>query len=391
MIEKKIEILIIRYCTNQLAVGDLEVLNEWLEEDVNKIAFEEYVILNYSIEKAKQYNDLDKHKMWSSIQNRIKPVQKRASYWKYAIAASVTLLLTVSVFFNTEKDDVIVIPDTIVVENNIEIGDDKAILTLGDGTSVALEKGKVFNGENIKSNGEELVYNDASSKQGNDTKNIAYNYLTVPRGGEFFVQLSDGTKVWLNSETKLKYPVEFAEGKPRKIELIYGEAYFDVSPSTEHKGTKFFVNTQLQEIEVLGTEFNIKAYKDENIIYTTLIEGKVDVNNGVNSAILKPGEQSSISKRLNEKEIDINIVDVYTVTSWKNGLFSFKDLKLSEIMKTLSRWYDVDVRFEKEELKDIHFKGVLSKNQNIEEILLIIKNTNFINAYDINDNIIILR
>lgn len=391
MIEKKIEILIIRYCTNQLAIGDLEVLNEWLEDDVNKKAFEEFVVLNYSIEKVKQYNDLDKHRMWSSIQGRIKPLQKRTSYWRYAIAASITLLLTASVFFNTEKDDVIVIPDTIVVENNIEIGNDKAILTLGDGTSVALEKGKVFNGENIKSNGEELVYNDASSKQGNDTKNIAYNYLTVPRGGEFFVQLSDGTKVWLNSETKLKYPVEFAAGKPRKIELIYGEAYFDVSPSTEHKGAKFFVNTQLQEIEVLGTEFNIKAYKDENIIYTTLVEGKVDVKNGSNSAVLKPGEQSSISKRLNEKEIDINIVDVYTVTSWKNGLFSFKDLKLSEIMKALSRWYDVDVRFEKEELKDIHFKGVLSKNQNIEEILLIIKNTNFINAYDINDNIIILR
>ena len=158
-------------------------------------------------------------------------------------------------------------------EDIITTGSDKAVLTLEDGSNIELEKGKAFKTNVVNSNGEKLVYNKT-----NQTK-ITYNYLTIPRGGQYFVKLSDGTEVWLNSESQLKFPVAFIKGQTREVTLVYGEAYFAVSPSTNHNGATFKVMNQGQEVEVLGTEFNIKAYKDEINIYTTLVEGKVTVSN----------------------------------------------------------------------------------------------------------------
>src|SRR5690606_40703343 len=123
-----------------------------------------------------------------------------------------------------------------------------------------LEKGDSIQTHNAISNGEEIIYNNNTSRQ------LVYNYLTIPRGGQFQLTLSDGTRVWLNSETQIKYPVSFTDGESRQVELVYGEAYFEVSHSTEHKGSDFIVYNQNQEVQVLGTEFNIKAYKDDSNI-----------------------------------------------------------------------------------------------------------------------------
>ena len=148
--------------------------------------------------------------------------------------------------------------------------------------------------------------------------------------------LSDGTKVWLNSESQLKYPVAFNDGETRQVELVYGEAYFDVSPSTAHKGARFKVFNQSQEVEVLGTEFNIKAYKDETNIYTTLVEGKVAISAAGKNQILKPNQQSNLN--LETGSIEITTVDVYNETTWIDGIFSFENKPLKEILKVLSRW-----------------------------------------------------
>ena len=148
-------------------------------------------------------------------------------------------------------------------------------MTLADGSKIALEKGTPVQTQNANSNGEELIYE--SSK---NTSRLVYNYLTIPRGGQFVIKLSDGTKVWLNSASQLKFPVAFIEGESREVELVYGEAYFEVSPSTAHKGAHFQVYNKKQKVEVVGTEFNIKAYKDESNIYTTLVNGKVNVETG---------------------------------------------------------------------------------------------------------------
>ena len=317
---------------------------------------------------------------------KIIPLYKR-NIFKYGVAASLILFVSFNFIFNKNNkliNDSSSTPKTI--HNNIAIGTDKAILTLEDGTIIPLEKGKKYVANSVSSNGEEIIYNTTATTN----PEIAYNYLTIPRGGQYHVKLSDGTNVWLNSESKLKYPVNFTLGRTREVELVYGEAYFEVSPSTEHSGAKFKIHSGAQEVEVLGTEFNIKAYQDENFIYTTLVEGKVSVDNvNMQTQILKPSEQAVFNSA--NFDIIISEVDVNSEIAWRKGLFSFKDKSLKDIMKVLSRWYDVEVVFVNKDLEGVHFKGVLSKNQNIEEILKLIKNTNFINTYDIDNKTIIIR
>ena len=277
--------------------------------------------------------------------------------------------------------------DVKVVTNTIQAGSDKATLTLENGTTVPLEKGSFYKAQNVQSNGEEIIYD--ITNESDVAIEVVYNYLTIPRGGQFFVQLSDGTKVWLNSESQLKYPKSFIAGKPRTVELVYGEAYFEVSPSSANKGMSFMVTSEGQWIEVLGTEFNVKAYRDENQIYTTLVEGAIALSYYGERVLLKPDERAVLNDQT--KTLEIHVVDVYNEVSWKDGVFSFRKKPLKEVMKVLSRWYDIDVVFENKQLENKTFKGVLVKNQKLEDILSILKSASTLKAYEINDKTIILK
>lgn len=327
-------------------------------------------------------NQIDKEADWKNVVKRIE-VSHQKFYWRLSAAAIISGMLLTTYFFrdtlfNTSLEKVPVVL-------NIEPGKEKAILTLEDGSNITLEKGKSYVSSSLNSNGEKLVYNSGVNSK---SKNV-FNYLTIPRGGQYFVKLSDGTKVWLNSASKLKYPVAFVEGEMREVELVYGEAYFDVSPSTEHKGSKFKVLNQNQEVEVFGTEFNIKAYKDDSDIYTTLVEGKVTVNLEGKKRFLKPNQQSVLE--INSQRITVSNIDVYNEISWKEGVFSFEDLTLREITKVLSRWYDVDFVFLNKSLENEEFVGVLDKKQNLEDILSTIKNFGIIREYKINGKTIVLK
>ncbi|WP_341216317.1 FecR family protein [uncultured Wocania sp.] len=307
----------------------------------------------------------------------------KKGFFKYA--ATILILISISTTWLFNKHEPQVEEIKLPTSNRIEVGTDKAILTLEDGKNIVLEKGQNYSTKNVKSTGDKLIYDNKA----NPKPKLVYNYLTIPRGGQFFLQLSDGTKVWLNSESKLKYPTSFIEGEKREVELIYGEAFFDVSPSTLHKGALFNVKSRMQELEVLGTKFNIKSYQDENIVYTTLVEGKVEVDNGSENVYLKANQQSQIS--LSNKNIIIENVDVYNATSWVKGVFSFESKPLKDIMKVLSRWYDMDVVFVDKEAENIKFVGILSKNQKIEDILISIKESGFINSFKIDGKKIILK
>jgi ferric-dicitrate binding protein FerR (iron transport regulator) len=327
-------------------------------------------------------NQIDKEADWKNVVKRIE-VSNQKFYWRLSAAAIISGMLLTTYFFrdtlfNTSLEKVSVVL-------NVEPGKEKAILTLEDGSNITLEKGKSYVSSSLNSNGEKLVYNSGVNSK---SKNV-FNYLTIPRGGQYFVKLSDGTQVWLNSGSKLKYPVAFVEGEMREVELVYGEAYFDVSPSTEHKGSKFKVLNQNQEVEVLGTEFNIKAYSDDSDIYTTLVKGKVTVNLEGKKRFLKPNQQSVLE--INSQRITVSNIDVYNEISWKEGIFSFEDLTLKEITKVLSRWYDVDFVFLNKSLENEKFVGVLDKNQNLEDILSIIKNFGIIREYKINGKTIVLK
>lgn len=384
-----IENLIVKYLTNSATATDLDRLTEWIEEPTNRIIFKEYVKIHYSIYYSiKEPNSQEVlNKLLLTIRREKSFVYRLKSHSVYTYVAAV-LVIGLIAFAYVFVSNTNSIQENIIVNqhNTIEIGTDKAILTLANGSQIVLGKGTTFNKQNINSNGEGIFYKQRKSER----VEIKYNFLTIPRGGQFFIKLSDGTKVWLNSESQLKYPVSFNDGKTRKVELVYGEAYFDVSPSIHHHGARFNVFNKSQEIEVLGTEFNVKAYKDESNIYTTLIEGKVLVSSGLSNQVLKPAQQSNFSIHDN-KFMEVTTINVYNEVSWKDGVFSFRKKSLVEIMKVLSRWYDIEVVFENQKLKNQGFNGVLGKDQDIVETLENLKRFGSIKEYEINNKKVILK
>lgn len=338
-------------------------------------------------ENLELLNKIDKETGWEQIKqgmsrrDKVRPIKRLAIASFYKMAAVLVLLLSLTyILYNGRTNNALLEAQT----SNRVAGTDKAILTLEDGSDVVLEKGKTFKNGTVHSNGERLEY----ARTNTDSK-TAFNVLTIPRGGQYQLVLSDSTRVWLNADTQIKYPVNFVDGKPRNLELVYGEAYFKVSPSTKHQGSVFKVLTKMQEVEVTGTEFAIKAYKDEKRIYTTLVEGHVNIVVDEKKLQLIPGEQSIVNRDTNQ--ISKQSVNVGYDIAWVRGYFNFKDKPLKDIMKVLSRWYDVEIAFEAQKLEKIKFSGLLNRKQNIEDILNGFKNTKFINAYEIKNNTITIH
>lgn len=386
----KLDKLIAKYLTRESSKKELEGLDKLLNQDLdNQKVLEDFIKVNVAADIALQKFDSRKTKqaLLKAIADHKREVRtaKVIKLVKYAAAAMFAGVLITALFFKSSLLNKTTVAPTVVV-NKIEAGSTKATLSLEDGSLVVLENGKEINLGTATSNGEELTYVSSEGKK----DKLIYNSLTIPRGGEFALQLADGTKVWLNSESKLKYPVHFIEGEPRSVELVYGEAYFDVSSSEDNNGDGFNVITNQQNIAVLGTEFNIKAYKDESFIYSTLVEGHIVLENGTYKADMSPGQQAVIVSGI-AKPIEVHNVNVGNEISWRNGVFNFRNKSLREIMKVLSRWYDVDVVFENKELENINFKGVLGKNQDIETILETIKNTSNINAYEIKNKKVYIK
>lgn len=377
----------------------LKIIEKFLENKCTKE--EEALIINFyeSFQNNKEWHEeygIEKDvkeiihlRILNSISESELPQRKTKKLkliWKYAAAASIAVLLATSLFFNFKNETLHKQP--VLGKKDIKIGTNKAILTLENGEQVQLEKGKVYNTQNAKSNGEQLIYAEKADSQKNTNEEMAYNVLTIPRGGEFFIQLEDKTKVWLNSETKFKYPTKFIEGQPRVVELLYGEAYFDVSHSSNHKGATFNVNSGAQEIEVLGTEFNVKFYKNDNKLYTTLVKGKVTIDNNISKKVLSPGQQSILSSGNND--ITILNVDISYEIAWKNGLFMFDKKSLKEITVALSRWYDIKVVFENQEKQKLIMSGILKRSDHIEELLKNFERTGEI-KYTISENTLIIK
>ena len=385
--------LIVKLFTNSISEREREELLTWLQEGDNMSYLKNYIQNDYDLNRAMIKPDIDK--AFESLIKRIDSKQEknqqpnetpvipifRKSWFKY-VAASCAVILLFSGYYFVDIFESFKNKQSIV-HTPIEPGGSKAILTLNDGTELVLKKGKAYKNESLSTNGEELDYikTDIAHTE------KSYNYLTIPRGGQFFLKLSDGTKVWLNSDTKIKYPVHFVDGETRKVELLYGEAYFDVSPSTENKGSSFVVNQDLQNIEVLGTEFNIKAYKEDDKIYTTLVEGAVAVSNDSHTTLLKPNQQSIITGAT--PEITVSDVKVYSEVAWKDGVFNFRKKELQEVVQVLMRWYDVEIIIEDPTLKTYKFNGLLRKDQDLYDILKLINQTEKIN-YEKKDKKIVL-
>ncbi|NQX39367.1 protein of unknown function [Pedobacter steynii] len=325
---------------------------------------EEFFLLISAEDHTPQINDLLDH-TWketdpakglseskvNSILNHIltnhpKPVTRKISWYRYAAAALAFITVSAGLYLyslNNRSD--IKQQNGSVYVNAIPAATNKATLKLANGSTINLDKAS--NGEIAEQSGVtvtktgdgKLVYEISKAA----VATSGFNTITTPRGGVYQVNLPDGTRVWLNAASSLKYPAAF-NGRERKVELS-GEAYFEVAKMK----IPFLVKTAQQEVAVLGTHFNINAYTDEGKTKTTLFEGSVRValadqqaSKSVRSQILAPGQQSTVgSNRLN-----VSAVDLDEALAWKNGYFQFNEENLVNIMKQLSRWYDVDVRFE---------------------------------------------
>jgi transmembrane sensor len=253
-----------------------------------------------------------------------------------------------------------------VVKKTVMPGSNRAVLTLADGSKVDLDssaKGYLANqagGISIKKTGTgKLQYERTGVVNANK---LMYNTIATPRAGQYEIELPDGTKVWLNAETKLRYPVQFNAGE-RRVELT-GEAYFEVA---HNEALPFKVVTAEQTVTVLGTHFNIKGYADENTIATTLLEGSVSIVNKLSkqSKILAPGKQANIVR--GKGLIDINNARVDEIMAWKNGYFIFENQDIKSIMKLISRWYDVDVDFKL--TRSVSFGGTFSRSSDLNKLL----------------------
>lgn len=250
-----------------------------------------------------------------------------------------------------------------VFKNDVPPGNNKAVLTLGDGSTVTLDSGanKVI-GQGIQQHNGQLQYNTPGA-----TTAVSYNTLTTPRGGQFQIVLPDGTKVWLNAASSIRYPTAFT-GPERKVDVT-GEAYFEVAANA---GIPFRVGVnQRAEIEVLGTHFNINAYPEEANINTTLLEGKVKVMAGKQpGTLLLPGEQASLNAAGNMRIL--KDIDTDQIIAWKDGWFQFHLSTLPEVMRQVSRWYDVEVSYQGT-ISDKAFEGRIQRDLTLTQMLKILE------------------
>ena len=320
-----------------------DVYKELSDRGYLKKQFMEYE--KYSSQKA--YREFKERRGHSGRIRIVRWVAVVAAMW--VLALGVTLWMTFG-----KKENVAPLP---VASKIIPAGEKKATLTLADGTEVHVEEitARVLQekGMNIEYRNGEIVYH----KSEEETTEVVYNKLEVPRGGECMIKLDDGTKVWVNAETKLKYPVAFV-GDRREV-VLEGEAFFDVAKNEK----PFIVETSFGDVRVLGTAFGISAYASESESYTTLVRGKVSVEReGGEPVVILPGEQVVTSK---DGKMIKQQVDVEEFVGWKDGIYVFKEKSLGEIMKTLERWYNISVDFQEKSLVDLPFTGNLKRYDDI--------------------------
>lgn len=351
----------------------LDYLNNTDLSELRLLGFNQF---NTNFEEAK--NILERRVSESILQGvhnqiNIKPTVKPLYASKWFAAASVLLVMfSIGLYLYSGKQKLTVAEKSNTQLNpDIEPGGNKAVLVLADGSKITLDNAQngVLTSEGnttiTKSRNGQLIYN-AAGATGNRT--ALFNTVTTPRAGQYQIILPDGTKVWLNSASSLRFPAIFS-GRQRKVELT-GEAYFEVA---KNKAVPFVVSSGSQTIEVLGTHFNVNAYHDEASIKTTLLEGSVKVTNASSNVLLSPGQQSLVS---NEKGSAISVVAAESdeAIAWKNGYFLFNDEELTSIMREISRWYDIDVVYQGD-VNKMRFGGMVSRSKNISSVLKIMELT----------------
>lgn len=305
-----------------------------------------------------------------SLDSRTIRVQPRIRYVRLAAAAVILIMMVTVVYysFTGKNNKTAVAKNQTEITNDIQPGGNKAILTLADGSTILLDSANTGTLSQqggtkvIKLNSGRVAY-EAPNKNAGET---VYNTISTPKGGTYEILLPDGTRVWLNALSSLRFPTSFA-GKERKVEIT-GEAYFEVA---KNKVMPFKVATGNMETEVFGTHFNIMAYGDEQTINTTLLEGSVKVSSNGKSVLLSPDQQARLTKNSNDLTMEKD-VDAEAEIAWKTGFFHFNDADISAVMRQLSRWYDVEISYSGNIPTD-RITGKMSRNFTLSKVLKVLE------------------
>jgi ferric-dicitrate binding protein FerR (iron transport regulator) len=358
----------LRYLLDSYAGGncteeEIQELHERLQADWASIRF------------GQQAPGVDWEKMYREIMvSRVggpTPVRRLTKRWWYAAAAAVFILVAGVAVLESRTNHPNEKPITATTHNDVLPGGNKAILTLGNGQQIVLDSthtGLLTQQGNVrisKTDSGTLAYTSTGSQQ----TDIVYNMLTCPRGGQFKLELPDGTDVWLNSASSIRYPTDFKD-RERKVEIT-GEAYFEVA---RNEATPFVVETNNTEVKVLGTRFNINSYENEQAVKTTLLDGKISVTlrtsqhpESSEPAVLQPGQQAVATSALTI----VKDVNVEQVMAWKNGYFSFKNADLTTVLRQLERWYDIDIKYAGY-IPVRHFTGELSRDLTLSQVISVL-------------------
>lgn len=355
-----------------LEEGELQELEKWLTEDErHRELFALWSSTELMERKAEVYERLDYMRVWEEFrkvrQDKLSARRRRIriTWMKYAAMFIVPLGIAVALLSKEDiKEEKTEEPIT------VKAGKSQAVLVLSSGERQVLDWGERSiedGGMKISADSGRISY-DGKSLSGAGVQD-AFHMLEVPRGGEYFMTLEDGTKVWLNAATRLKYPVVFASGI-RKV-ILEGEAYFEVARDISRP---FVVETVQAKVSVLGTSFDVCAYAEEGKTWTTLEEGVVEVESMDKGEKVRmvPGEQVCLT---GGKGMEKYKVETALFTAWRSGRLVFKDMRLEDLMRNLARWYDVKVEFYREEAKDIVFTGDVKKYEDLNEVLEIIELT----------------
>lgn len=349
--------LIAKYLKGDCTAEEKAILESWYLNETGNAQEE--------IEET-DYQEIEQ-KIWANIttENHKKRLSRQRIY---SYAAAAILLLTTGLYFGTRSTLSIPANGTAdFTSTDINPGGNKALLTLADGSKIILDD--AVNGTIAKQSGclitktttGQLVYTMQGNQAADLKTQALLNTIETPKGGQYQVNLPDGTKVWLNAASSLSFPARFS-GSQRQV-VLKGEAYFEVA---KNKHMPFIVKSEQQKIEVLGTHFNVSAYPDEHQSRTTLAEGSVKVSLTANNQqqLLKPGQQAIATQH-----IKVIPVDIEEALAWKDGLFMFNDEDLENIMKKVERWYDVQVDFQQQHLRQKHFSGTVSRFGKVSQIL----------------------
>jgi ferric-dicitrate binding protein FerR (iron transport regulator) len=365
---ERIAYLINGYIRENLTVSEQQELDDWVTANMKNQQLFEELTDPANIKKWIEWKErLDNKAALEKIKNRLgfeqKPrtIQQR-KIWPYLAAAAAIIGIIVFAVYRVQKTPSSQLPLT-ALKHDLPPGGNHAVLTLDDGTSILLDtvkSGKINAGDDVQvvKDSAQLNYEGAEK---NATR-IVINELSTPAGGEYQVRLSDGTKVWLNASSSLKYPAVFSDSV-RKVEVT-GEAYFEVAKDAVHA---FIVKTGNNELRVLGTHFNVNAYEDNREIIITLAEGSVKLNGSVT---LKPGEQGAIDL---SGKIQTSPADLETALAWKDDQFIFKMAPLEQVMNQVSHWYDARIIYQDNNTE--HFNARIPRGVPVSKLLHLLEAT----------------